>query len=311
MKVHRGLDNFEPIKNAVVTQGTFDGVHQGHQRIIERLRRLAEVTMGETVLLTFYPHPRYVLYPDDNRMKILTTLDEKIEILEQSGIDHLVVMEFTEKFSRQTSLQFIRDILVNKIGTQTLVIGYDHRFGKNREGSFEHLKKYAGTYGFDVEEIPAQDIEDVTISSTKIRKALDAGDVLTANKYLGRDYSMMGKVVPGKRLGRDLGFPTANIAIHEPHKLIPKDGVYAVKVAVNGTIHNGMLNIGYRPTVKGEDRTVEANIFDFSEDIYNQDVKVSFVDKLREEMKFDDLESLKIQLEKDKFAALNILQAIK
>lgn len=307
MKVHRGLENFEPIENAVVTQGTFDGVHLGHQRIIERLNRIAEARGGESVLLTFYPHPRYVLYPDDNRMKILTTLDEKIEILESCGIDHLIVLEFTEKFSRQTSLQFIRDILVNKIGTDTLVIGYDHRFGKNREGSFEHLKKYSNTYGFSVEEIPAQDIDDVTVSSTKIRKALEAGDVVTAHKYLGRPFILRGKVIHGKRLGRDLGFPTANIEIPEPNKLIPKDGVYAITITINGVKHGGMLNIGYRPTVEGENRTVEANIFDFNEDIYNQEVSIGFVEKLRDEFKFDNLESLKNQLEKDKFAALEIL----
>jgi riboflavin kinase/FMN adenylyltransferase len=258
--------------------------------------------------MTFDPHPRLVLFPDDHGLKLLQTLDEKISALEKEGIDHLVVIPFTKAFSELTSLQFISDILVSKIGTKVLVIGYDHRFGKNREGAFDHLKTSSSQYGFEVEEIPEQDVEEVAISSTRIRKALEIGDVVTASKYLGKFYAITGEVTQGKQLGRTIGYPTANIKIEDQNKLIPADGVYAVKVVFNNQTYGGMLNAGYRPTVDGIAHSIEVHIFDFNENIYNQRVEILYVNKLREEMKFSGLDALKNQLEKDKLHAIAVLQ---
>ncbi|MES2691139.1 MAG: bifunctional riboflavin kinase/FAD synthetase [Bacteroidota bacterium] len=310
MKVYRSLEELPQIKNAIVTQGTYDGVHAAHKVILDRVKQIAKEKNGETVVMTFDPHPRMVLFPDDHGLRLLNTLDEKIAALEQEGIDHLLIIPFTKEFSRLTSLQFIRDIIVNKIGTKVLVIGYNHRFGKNREGSFEHLKEYSGLYGFDVEEIPEQDIDEIAVSSTRIRKALEEGDVLLAAKYLGKPYTITGLVTKGKQLGRTIGFPTANIKVEDPNKLIPANGVYAVKVFINTRTFNGMLNSGVRPTVDGLTHTIEVHLFDFNEDIYDQTIKVAFVDKLRDEKKFDGLDALTNQLQKDKLHALDILPGI-
>lgn len=310
MKVYRSLEELPQITNAIVTQGTYDGVHAAHKVILDRVKQIAKQKNGETVVMTFDPHPRMVLFPDDHGLKLLNTLDEKIAALEQEGIDHLIIIPFTKEFSRLTSLQFIRDIIVNKIGTKVLVIGYNHRFGKNREGSFEHLKEYSGLYGFDVEEIPEQDIDEIAVSSTRIRKALEEGDVLLAAKYLGKPYTITGLVAKGKQLGRTIGFPTANIKVEDPNKLIPANGVYAVKVFINTRTFNGMLNSGVRPTVDGLTHTIEVHLFDFNEDIYDQTIKVAFVDKLRDEKKFDGLDALTNQLQKDKLHALDILPGI-
>lgn len=307
MKVYRSLEELPPINNAIVTQGTFDGVHAAHKVILNRLKQIAQQRKGETVVITFDPHPRMVLFPDDHGLKLLHTLNEKIEALAQEGIDHLVIIPFTKEFSRLTSMQFIRDIMVNKIGTKVLVIGYNHRFGKNREGSFEHLKDYSGLYGFEVEEIPEQDIDEVSISSTQIRKALEVGEVTKAAKYLGKYYHITGTVVKGNQLGRTIGFPTANINVADTNKQIPANGVYAVKVFINSRIVLGMLNSGVRPTVDGLTHAVEVHLFDFNEDIYGHELKVQFVDKLRNEIKFENLQALTNQLEKDKLHALAIL----
>lgn len=307
MKVYRSLEDLPQIKNAIVSQGTFDGVHAAHRVIISRLKELAKQYQGETVLMTFEPHPRMVLYPDDHGLHLLHTLDEKIAALEKEGVDHLVVIPFTREFSRLSSLQFIRDIIVNKIGTKVLVIGYNHRFGKNREGTFEHLKEYSSLYGFDVEEIPEQDVDHISVSSTRIRKALEDGDIPTANKYLGRHYTISGEVQHGNKLGRTIGYPTANIKPDHKDKLIPADGVYAVQVTVNGKRYDGMLNAGFRPTVDGKKHMIEVNMFDFDEDIYTKNITIHYVDKLREEMRFSGLDELKKQLEKDKLHALQIL----
>jgi riboflavin kinase/FMN adenylyltransferase len=308
MRVYRSLDELPPIRNAIVTQGTFDGVHLAHQTIIHRVKELAKQYDGETVVMTFDPHPRMVLSPENHGLKLLNTLDEKISALAQEGIDHLVVIPFTKAFSEQSSLQFIRDIVVDKIGTKVLVIGYDHRFGKNREGSFEHLKEFAPVYGFEVVEIPEQDIDEVAISSTRIRKALEAGDVVMASKYLGRYYEVSGVVVKGKQLGRTIGYPTANIKVQDPNKQLPADGVYAVQVFFNNQWYDAMLNMGYRPTVDGKVHAIEAHIFDFNENLYDQTVTLRYVDKLREEIKFNGLDELKNQLEKDKLHAIAVLQ---
>lgn len=308
MRVYRSLDELPAIHNAIVTQGTFDGVHSAHRVIINRVKELAKQHGGETVLMTFDPHPRLVLSPENHGLKLLQTLDEKIIALEKEGIDHLVVIPFTKEFSELSSLEFIRDILVARLQTKILVIGYDHRFGKNREGAFEHLKSSSSLYGFEVEEIPEQDVDEVAISSTRIRKALEAGDVVSASKYLGTFYSITGEVMQGKQLGRTIGYPTANIRMNDPNKLIPADGVYAVKVVFNNQRYGGMLNAGYRPTVDGKTHSIEVHIFDFSGDLYNQKIVISYVDKLREEMKFNGLEELKNQLEKDKLHAIAVLQ---
>ncbi|MFA9212376.1 MAG: bifunctional riboflavin kinase/FAD synthetase [Candidatus Methylacidiphilales bacterium] len=307
MQVHFDINTLPEIKNAIVSQGTFDGVHLAHKKIIERLKQIASIKDGETVLITFEPHPRMVLFPHDHGLQLLSTLNEKIHLLEKAGIDHLIILPFTKEFSRQTSEQFIRTILVNKITTNTLVIGYDHRFGKNREGSFEHLKESSSLYGFEVEEIPEQDIDEIAVSSTKIRSALLNNDIQTAQKYLGNSYSLEGKVVKGKQLGRTIGYPTANIQVENTFKLIPQDGVYAVWVWYNKARFGGMLNIGNNPTVADKGRSIEVNIFDFEKEIYTEMLKIEFVNKLRNEEKFNGLDALKAQLHLDKQNALAIL----
>jgi len=307
MKVHDGSTLFEKPRLAVVTSGTFDGLHIGHQKILGRLREIARERGGETVVVTFWPHPRMVLKPDDDSLKLLSTFDEKVKLFEQQGIDHLVRIPFTKAFSQLSSDAFIREVLVDKIGTQNLVIGYDHRFGKNREGSFEYLKEHAGDYGFQVEEIPRQDIEDVGVSSTKIRQALNSGDIFTANDYLGRPYQLCGKVIQGDQLGRSWGFPTANLQIPEKYKLIPMDGIYACRVCWAERTYDGMMYIGVRPTIDGLKRNIEVNIFDFNNDIYGEILEVSFVGQIREDIKFENVTLLKEQLGRDKESALKVL----
>ena len=307
MKVYTQIEDFRNIKNPVVTTGTFDGVHLGHQKIISRLIDVAKEEQGETVLLTFYPHPRMVLFPDDNELKLLNTQQEKIRLLEKYGIDHLIIYPFTKEFSRLTSVEFVRNILVNSLQTKRLVIGYNHHFGRNREGSFEHLKEFGPVYGFDVEEIPAKDIDHIEISSTKIRQALQAGEVEVAATYLGHTYSVSGKVVQGKQLGRTIGYPTANILMEDKYKLIPADGVYAVKVELNGVMYQGMLNVGNNPTIEGKGRSLEVNIFDFDQNIYGDEATIYFIERLRDEVKFNGLDELKAALAKDKVNALKIL----
>ena len=309
MKVYKSLDSFVPVKNAVVTQGTFDGVHIGHREILKRLKNIAAEKNGETVVLTFFPHPRMVLQPDDNTLKLLHTENEKIEHLRNAGIDHLIIIPFTKEFSRQSSMGFVRDVLVTSIGIKTLVIGYDHRFGKNREGSMDDLREFGQIYDFEVEEIPAQDIDAVTVSSTKIRTALQQGDVETANRYLGYSYTVNGKVVAGNSLGKKIGFPTANISVEESYKLVPGDGVYAVYVTFDGVRRGGMANIGKQPTFDNRNHAFEVHIFDFESDIYNRQIKVEFVARLRSEMKFAGVEALVEQLKNDKKAAYELLNA--
>ncbi len=308
MKVYHSLAEFTKLQNAVVTQGTFDGVHAAHQIIIAQLKNVAKQTGGETVLITYDPHPRMVLFPYDHGLKLLNTLDEKIELLRLQGIDHLIILPFTPEFSRLSSLQFIRDIIVNKIGTRFLVIGYNHRFGKNREGSFTHLKEYAPTYGFEINEIAEQDIDQVSVSSTLIREALKVGDLVQASRYLNKLYSITGMVIEGEKLGRTIGFHTANLVINDSNKLIPADGVYAVYVWVQQKKYGGMLNIGNNPTIEGKGRSIEVNIFNFTETIYNQSIRIDFVNKMRDEKKFNSLEDLKTQLHNDKLHALEILE---
>lgn len=308
MKIYHSLDDFTRLEYAIVTSGTFDGVHLGHQKILGRLKEIAGKNKGETVVITFWPHPRFILRPDDSSLKLLNTFEEKADLLKEQGIQHLIRIPFTKEFSQLSSEEFITKILVKTIGTKKLVIGYDHRFGKNREGSFEQLKLNGPAYGFDVEEIPRQDVDHVGVSSTKIRHALDQGDLQTATHLLGRFYSISGRVVKGDKLGRLMGFPTANIEIDTHHKLIPMDGIYAVKVEYAHQVFGGMLYIGNRPTVNGTKRNIEVNIFNFERDIYGEDLTVHFIELIRNDMKFGDLETLKQQLEKDKEIALHILK---
>jgi len=296
------------LSNAVVTSGTFDGVHIGHQRILERLKEVAEKNKGETVVITYWPHPRLVLYPEDQSLKILNTFEEKAELLKEQGIQHLLRIPFTKEFSQISSQEFIDSILVKKIGTKKLVIGYDHRFGKNREGSFEQLKINGPQYGFDVEEIPRQEIDDVGVSSTKIRKALLEGDIDTASHFLGRPYAISGRVIKGDKLGRVLGFPTANIDIDSRHKLVPNEGIYAVLVQHESSLFGGMLYIGNRPTIGGTKRSIEVNIFDFDKEIYGENLTLRIMAPLRKDAHFVDLEALKKQLKADKESALIILK---
>jgi riboflavin kinase/FMN adenylyltransferase len=308
MKIYHGIDDFQKLKFAVVTSGTFDGVHVGHQRILSRLKEVAVKNGGETVVITFWPHPRLVLYPEDNSLKVLNTFEEKAELLKAEGIQHLLRIPFTKEFSQISSIDFIRQVLVEKIGTKKLVIGYDHRFGKNRKGSFEQLKVNAPTYGFGVEEIPRQDIDHVGVSSSKIRTALIEGDIETASHFLGRPYSISGMVIKGDKLGRMLGFPTANIDIDSHYKLVPGEGIYAVTVDHDNRVYQGMLYIGNRPTVDGSQRSIEVNVFDFNADIYGETLRVNLVASIRKDTRFNDLEELKVQMESDKNKALQILQ---
>ena len=310
MKVYTNIDDFKNVNNPVVTSGTFDGVHLGHQKIISRLKEVAKVNNGETILLTFYPHPRMVLFPEDNELKLLNTQEEKIELLEKYGVDHLIIYPFTKEFSRLTSVEFVRNILINKIKTKRLVIGYNHHFGRNREGTFGHLKEYGPLYGFEVEEIPAKDVDHIEISSTKIRKALQTGDIKTATAFLGHCYTLTGKVAEGLKLGRTIGYPTANIVLEDKYKLIPADGIYAVKIKHDGKKYCGMLSIGNNPTVAGKGRSIEVNIFDFDKDIYNEKVTIYFIERLRDEVKFNGLEELKVQLAKDKEQTLLITNLV-
>jgi riboflavin kinase / FMN adenylyltransferase len=306
MKIYEGLNNLPEIRNAVVTSGTFDGVHLGHQKILTRIKQTAEEIQGETVLITFWPHPRLVLYPNEHNLRLLSTFEEKAALLKHMGLDHLITIPFTKEFSQLSSEEFIRQVLIEKINTKKLVIGYDHRFGKNREGGFEFLKANIEKYKFDLEEISREDIDQVGISSTKIRKALENGEVHVANEFLGRPYEINGIVIKGEQIGRSIGFPTANIHIPNDYKLVPCDGAYAVQVKIEGQLYKGMLNIGNRPTLKGINKTVEVNLFDFSDDLYDKRVTVYFKEYLRPEEKFANLEELKLQLERDRLKAMEI-----
>jgi riboflavin kinase/FMN adenylyltransferase len=303
MKIYYGLDDFQPLAYAVVTSGTFDGVHFGHQKILQQVvsATKAQSNYGaESVLITYHPHPRLVLFPDQKDLKLLTTLEEKIDLVAKFGIDHFVVIPFDKNFAAQTSKDFIENVLVQKINTKQLIIGYDHKFGKNREGSFEYLQANEHLFGFTVQEIPKQDIDDIAVSSTKIRQALENGQVDLANTYLTYTYSLTGKVVRGNQIGRTIGFPTANIQ-PPAHKLVPDEGIYAVRVKIEEQTYNAMLYIGRRTTL-GEDlaRTVEVNIFDFDQDIYEKELTLFFVKKLRGEEKFPSLEAMQAQLAIDK-----------
>ncbi len=307
MKVNFGFEQFQKLSNAVVTIGFYDGVHHGHRKILKNVSDKAKAANVPSVVLTFWPHPKFVLNKNPEGFKLLTTIDEKIELIRELEIDHMIILPFTEEFSEMTADAFVRNILIDQIGTSRIVIGYDHRFGKNREGGYDFLKANEKLYGFIAEEISRHDIDDNAVSSTRIREALQEGNVTLAASLSDSFYSISGEVVKGKQLGRTIGYPTANIFLKETYKLIPKDGVYAVKVQLHGRHFKGMLNIGNNPTIPGKGRSIEVNILDFNEDIYGETLTVRFVKRIRSEEKFNGLDALKAQLANDREATVNIL----
>ena len=306
MKTIQGISQFKSSISTAVTIGTFDGVHIGHRKILERLINDAKTAGHKSTVLTFFPHPRMVLQKD-TEIKLLNTLDEKIEILKGLGLDNLIIHPFTKEFSRLSATEFVRDILVNTLNTKRIIIGYDHRFGRNRNASIQDLIGFGNSLDFEVEEIPAQEIDDVSVSSTKIRNALLEGDIATANSYLGYPYMLSGVIKTGKGLGKKFGFPTANIHIEESYKLIPKKGVYVVKGNLDSKAYFGMMNIGSNPTVSGKEQSIEVNFFDLDENLYGKKVQVKLLHRLRDEHKFDSVEQLQRQLEKDKQKSLQLI----
>jgi riboflavin kinase / FMN adenylyltransferase len=310
MQVHTDISAFKGVKRPVLTTGTFDGVHRGHRKIIERLIERARKEGGESVLFTFHPHPRMVLFPGDNDLKLLNTQAEKQALLEEAGLDHLLVVPFSRQFSRMHATDYVRQVLVGAIGVRSVVIGYDHRFGRNREGDLKLLHELGEQFDFSVEEIPAQEVDHVKVSSTKIRHALSDGEVRVAGELLGYPYPLGGVVIKGDQLGRKLGYPTANIGAMDPYKLVPGDGVYAVNVELKSGVHGGMLYIGERPTLAGtgRQRSVEVNIFDLDRDLYGETITVRFVDMIRPDIRFNDLEELREQLGRDREMALERLR---
>ncbi|MEI6866403.1 bifunctional riboflavin kinase/FAD synthetase [Flavicella sp.] len=307
MKVIENYKNFKDSKKSIVTIGTFDGVHIGHQKIIEELVATAKKENCNSVLLTFFPHPRMVLQKE-NSIKLINTIDERIEMLQNTGLDYLIIHPFDTEFSRLSAFDFVRNILVNHLNTFQLVVGYDHRFGRNREGDFEQLQEYGYIYNFSVQEIPAQDINEISVSSTKIRKALAEGEIRKVTKYLGHAFSVSGTVVKGERLGNTIGYPTANLEIKESYKLIPKKGAYLVRAKINDIYVDGMMNIGVRPTVDGVNQTIETHFFDFNEDLYKNKIQIELIEFLREEQKFESVDALKKQLTEDKIKSLKLLK---
>lgn len=301
MKVYQDFEEVGNIPNAVLTIGTFDGVHLGHQKIIERLKEEAKRINGETVLFTFFPHPRMVINPTNHGLKLIQTQAEKIENLERLGLDHLIIFPFTKEFSTLSADEFVRDYLVKKLHVKTIVVGYDHQFGKNREGSLKQLQKLSETLPFEVIEIPAHEVDEINVSSTKIRQAIEIGDIQTANSYLNEPFEISGNVVKGNQIGRTIGFPTANIEIGDELKIIPAIGVYAVEVILEDHRKlQGMMNIGIRPTVTdSKEVKIEVFIFDFSEAIYDQSIKVYLLQRIRGEHRFQSVEVLRAQLQED------------
>lgn len=307
MEVYKNITSLPPFKNAVITIGTFDGVHMGHKQIITQLLKEAKEVAGTAIVITFHPHPKQVVTSTKKSISILNNQEEKYQLLHEAGIEHIVVVPFTKDFAVQSAEAYIKDFLVEKFHPHTIIIGYDHKFGNGRSGDYHLLENEAVKYGYIVKEIPEHILQDVTISSTKIREALLTGDIETANEFLGYPYFFSGLVIQGNKLGRTIGYPTANLQVMDAEKLIPANGVYAVEVSVEGISGNfkGMMNIGVRPTVDGTNRVTEVNIFDFDETIYGKHVKVSLKKRLRSEVKFNGLDALKAQLAKDKLDAGN------
>ena len=310
MKTLQNTSNFSVKDETYITIGTFDGVHFGHQKILEKLVSEAKAAGKKSVLLTFFPHPRMVLQKNA-KIEMINTIDERSALLEKTGLDYLIIHPFSKAFSRTSALEFVRDTLVNTLNISKLIIGYDHHFGKNREGNIDQLTEYSHLYDFTVEEILAQDIDDVSVSSTKIRRALAGGNLKTANNYLGYNFMLNGLVVNGKQLGGKIGYPTANIDVQEAYKLIPKTGVYVVQSTIEDKTIFGMMNIGSRPTVDGNHQTIEVHFFDFNQDLYGKHLTISLLYFLRDEHKFDAISSLVLQLKKDEETARNYIKNLR
>lgn len=308
MNIYYSIEDFPADVNTIVTIGTFDGVHIGHKTIIERVNRIAKKEDLESVILTFSPHPRHVIYPDNQELRLINTIDEKIDALSKTDLQNLVVHEFTKDFSRIKSVNFIRDILVSKLNMKYMVVGFDHHFGKNREGTFENLLELSELYDFRIEKVEPQNIEGVTISSTKIRNAILQGEFRKVTSYLDANFSISGHVVEGNKIGSKIGFPTANIEVLGDWKILPRDGVYAVKVFLNGQQYFGMLNLGVRPSISDGSFAIEVHIFEFDYNIYNKKLKIEFVDRVRDERFFSDLGQLKSQLKIDAINCKEILE---
>ena len=299
MKIYNSIEEFIPKFNVALTLGTFDGVHIGHQSIIKKLNEVAENIDGESVLMTFYPHPRHVLYPENQNLKLLSTIEERSEMLKDHGLKHFIIQEFTKDFSLLNSDNFVKEILVDKLCIQKLIIGYDHHFGRNREGNYEKLVQLSKLYSYKVEKIDPLNYMGVSISSTKIIKKIYENKFEEIRKLLGRHFSFSGKVIEGKKMGKKIGYPTVNINVENVNKLMPNDGVYAVYIKVNSKNYMGMMNIGYNPTFNSSEKSIEVNILDFNKDIYGIDVRVSIVEKIRDEKKFFSVEDLKKNLDLD------------
>ena len=306
MKIYKSIDQYNESKSSVVTIGTFDGVHKGHQKVFDKVINASKLSNLSSVVLTFFPHPRIILNKY-NDVKMIDTLDEKIDHLEKIGIDHLIIHPFDKKFSLLSADQFIKEYLVDKLKLKHIIIGYDHRFGKGREASITDLKEYSSEFNFVVDEIDAQEIEKIAISSTKIRKSINEGDLETTRVYLGRFFSLTGKVVKGDGLGKQIDYPTANIKIEENYKIIPKDGVYYIKTTIDNKLYNGMMNIGHRPTIGSKEKSIEVNLFKFNRDIYDKIIKVDVIKKIRDEKKFSSIDALKAQLVKDEEHCLKLI----
>ncbi len=306
MEEYNSASKYNNDRPCVVTIGTFDGVHIGHRAILDRLVQTAKKENLDSVLLTFFPHPRMVLQKNSD-LKLINTLSEKKELLKKTGLDHLIIHPFTKQFSRLTALEFVRDILVNKLKAKKVIIGYDHRFGRNRTADINDLKEFGNTYGFSVEEISAQELDKVTVSSTKIRKALEAGDISTANEYLDYQFMVSGTVVEGKAIGRTMKYPTANLNPTEDYKLIPQNGVYVVKATINDKQVFGITSIGTNPTVGGTKKTIETHFLDFDQNLYNQQLQIEFITHIRDEETFDGVDTLKEAIKQDELFARNYL----
>ena len=307
MKVYRSIKDFPSEINTIVTIGTFDGVHKGHQVVINQLNDIAKKEGLQSVLLTFHPHPRHVIYPDDQELKLINTIEEKVDLLKYTGLQHLVIHEFSKDFSRINSVNFIRDILVGDLNMKYMVVGFNHHFGKNRQGTFDSLVELSELYDFKIEKIDPQNYGDIIISSTKVRAAIKEGDFKKVNSFLGSNFYLKGKVVKGNNIGRKIGFPTANISQDNERKILPKNGVYAVKVWLNNKSYFGMLNIGNRPTILDDNFVIEVHLFDFDSIIYNQELKIEFIQRIRDEIKFSNMKKLKYQLEIDQINCKKIL----
>ena len=307
--IRENLQDYNSTKPSVITIGTFDGVHIGHTKIINQLITISLKNNLTSILLSFFPHPKMVLQ-NDNELKLINTIQEKEGLLNSLNLDYLIIKEFTKEFSRLSALEFVRDILVNKLNAKHIIIGYDHHFGRNRTANIEQLKEFGELYDFKVTEILAQDIDDIAISSTKIRKALINGEIKLANKFLGYNFFFSGDVVHGNNIGKTISFPTANIKVDQPYKLIPKNGVYIVKTIIDNQTTFGMMNIGYNPTFNGKQKSIEIHFLNFNKNIYHKNLTIEMIMRIRNEIKFNSVEDLKKQLEKDKLSTLNYIESL-